>query len=250
MQASAYILTQKVPDSDRDRILDAVPAWPQTTTPKRIADTQGLNTNTVQVTLRRLVADSSTLVRAVKRGIYTQAPATTRFEDSPAGVSEADIVYDANGGRHPEDAEPEMDIVTYSAGGGTRRVKRIVRSRIEVETSTGYRADSLVPIFVEGDSMWPLILPNSFALALPMARFDGPGVYAFEISGHRLVKHVDVLLGGVLRVSARNREAYPEPEEFIPVPEADTENTYRSRTTGQTGVVSVTGRLVAFTQVT
>lgn len=230
-------------DTHTDRILAAVPAWPATITPKEIADAEGIKPATVQGTLRRFDGDRTNHVRAVARGVYSRVP--PGIDPVPLQLADGDA---------PDETDPpgadEADLVSYAAGDSTSRVRRIVRSRIEVETTTGYRADSLFPVFVEGESMAPLIQPNSFALALPMRRFDGPGIYAFELDGHRLVKHVDVLLGGILRISARNREAYPEPEELVPVPEADTENTYRSRTTGHTGTVRVHGRIVAFTQVT
>ncbi|GAB5535276.1 MAG: hypothetical protein Rubg2KO_15250 [Rubricoccaceae bacterium] len=206
---------------------------------------------TVNSYLRRL-HESGRLAQEKKKGPYS-AP-VRELADAQRAVHEVDTVYVADGGRTGKDAVPEVEVLTYSAGNGAtaigRAVPSVTRTRKEIERM-GFKPDAIELIHFDGYSMWPLIAPNSFGFGLPMDRFDGPGVYAFEFDGHRIVKDVDVLLGGILRVSARNKEAFPDAEELEPVRDDGVEpNTYRSRLSGTVARVDAIRRVVGITQVT
>jgi phage repressor protein C with HTH and peptisase S24 domain len=156
---------------------------------------------------------------------------------------------DIRSGPHQDSAtNGEQEIMRFSAGDGAAG-SPIVRSRAELEVTTGMRAEGLEPIFVEGDSMEPEIRANSWAWIRPQATIDGPGIYAVQLDSHFLVKRFDVRFGGVLRVSGADEARYP-PEEWEPLAEAETANMYRSMSTRRSGTLHVRGRVVAYTRVT
>lgn len=181
--------------------------------------------------------------RAIRNGNETSLS-----DQSERDIGDAPMGYDPGPTTPHSTLNSDEEIMRFSAGDGAAG-SPIVRSRAELEVSTGMRASGLEPIFVEGDSMEPEIRANSWAWIRPAERIEGPGIYAVEIERHRLVKRFDIRMGGVLRVSGADESRYP-PEEWAPCEDADKPNTYRSLSNGSVAQLFVKGRVVAYTRVT
>jgi phage repressor protein C with HTH and peptisase S24 domain len=128
-------------------------------------------------------------------------------------------------------------------------VVEIVRGREEVKVASGYDADELKPLFVAGNSMEPKIRANTPALYVPMDDVEASGIYYLKIDGRRIIKTVNVLAGGALKITSYNTEEYPEEETLLPA-EDDQAGRYKSALTGLPVDFGVIGRLVMYTCVT
>ena len=133
---------------------------------------------------------------------------------------------------------------------GNHAADELVRTESEVYRLTGLSAKRLKAFFVVGDSMLPEIQPNTPALYLPVDRIEGSGKYILILDDLTVVKVVDVMAGGAIRISSLNKSAYPDSEILKPIKHADTPNTYRSEVTDLTCTVKVEGRVVMYTKAT
>lgn len=127
--------------------------------------------------------------------------------------------------------------------------EEMYRSRAEL-ARFGLSGAGLAAFFVSGPSMEPEIRANTPALMTPLQDFESSGIYVLTLDRWTIVKMVDLLAGGAIRLSSLNKEVNPEAEILIPVEDADTPNTYRSQLTGLTTTVRVHGRVVLYTKVT
>lgn len=137
------------------------------------------------------------------------------------------------------------DLPPEEAGG----VVEIVRGREEVKVASGYDADELEPLFVAGNSMEPKIRANTPALYVPMDDINASGIYYLEIDQRRIIKTVNVLAGGALKITSYNTEEYPEQEVLLPS-DNDQAGHYESQLTGLPVDLDVIGRVVMYTCVT
>ena len=117
-------------------------------------------------------------------------------------------------------------------------------SRSELLRLTNRNPERLASFIVSGDSLAPEILPNSVIVYWPQEQFTGDGLYVLKIDGTELAKRVQVLPGGALELLPVNA-AY-KPELLLPVPNADTRNTYRSQRTELVTTIQVLGKIVAY----
>lgn len=116
--------------------------------------------------------------------------------------------------------------------------------RSELIRITGQNPDRLQSLTVIGDSLAPEIPPNTRVIYLPLEEFGGDGLYVLEIDEAAIVKRVQHLPGGTLRIKPIN-PVYDEVE-LRPLKDADTANTYRVAETGETSVVRVVGKVVFY----
>lgn len=117
-------------------------------------------------------------------------------------------------------------------------------SRRELLRLTNRNPERLASFIVSGDSLAPEILPNSVIVYWPQEQFTGDGLYVLTIDAAELAKRVQVLPGGAVELLPIN-PAY-KPELLLPVPNADTPNTYRSQRTELVSTVRVLGKVVAY----
>ena len=116
-------------------------------------------------------------------------------------------------------------------------------SRAELARLTGMNPDRFRSCTIVGDSLVPEIPPNTRAVYVPVEEHRGDGLYVVAIDDAHVVKRVQRLADGTLRLLPYN-PAY-EPETLTPVKGADTDNTYRT-TTGGTAVVRFVGKVVYY----
>lgn len=96
---------------------------------------------------------------------------------------------------------------------------------------------------VVGDSLMPEVPPNATVVFLPGA-FHADGLHVVSIDGAEVIKRVQFRPGGALDLIPINPDY--ERERLLPVPEADTPNTYRSETTGLTAEIRMVGKVVFY----
>ncbi|MEM1043496.1 MAG: S24 family peptidase [Bacteroidota bacterium] len=115
--------------------------------------------------------------------------------------------------------------------------------RDELVRLTGMNPDRLRSCTVVGDSLVPEIPPNTRAVYVPVEDHIGDGLYVVAIDDAHVVKRVQRLADGTLRLLPYNPDY--EPETLTPVKDADTENTYRTGT-GGIAVVRFIGKVVYY----
>ena len=116
--------------------------------------------------------------------------------------------------------------------------------RMELLRITGVSPERLRSILVVGGSLADEIAPNTRVLYLPVEEHVGDGLYVLEVDGAAIVKQVQRLGGGVIDVIPRN--PLYERERFVPLPDADTPNLYRSELTGLTSQLRFVGKVVYY----
>jgi transcriptional regulator with XRE-family HTH domain len=134
----------------------------------------------------------------------------------------------------------------YVNGAGTAAAEDFERdpySRSELARLTGMNPERFRSCTIVGDSLVPEIPPNTRAVYVPVEEHLGDGLYVVAIDEAHVVKRVQRLADGTLRLLPYNT-AY-EPETLTPVRNADTENTYRTET-GGTAVVRFVGKVVYY----
>ncbi len=122
--------------------------------------------------------------------------------------------------------------------------ERHAYSRRELRRLTNANPDRLMEITVVGDSMAPEIPPNTPVLYQPTHEISDHGIYVLLYDGSVIVKKVQRFAGGALKLIPANAEY--DPEMLVPVPEADTPNTYRSQQTGLAATLRVLGKVVGY----
>lgn len=115
-------------------------------------------------------------------------------------------------------------------------------SRRELQRLTNRTPDSLCALVVVGDSMEPDIRANDTIVYLPARSVEDDGIYVLNIDSALKVKRVQRYGGGAIELIPSN-PLYSK-ELFVPLPEADTANMYRSRESGLVSEVRVEGKVV------
>jgi phage repressor protein C with HTH and peptisase S24 domain len=156
------------------------------------------------------------------------------------------VLYSLSGSEPRGSAGPGAHIEPYQL----EEDDVIVRSTQEIRQLTGHNPSKLRPVKVEGNSMEPKIKAGTRALYLPMETIQEPGIYYLRLGSRWLIKQVNVLAGGVLRLYSANSEEYPDKETLIPLEDANTDNMYRVEETDVTAQVDVEGRIVIYCSVT
>ena len=116
-------------------------------------------------------------------------------------------------------------------------------SQSELKRVTGRKPDTLRTCVVVGDSLAPDIPPGTRAVYLPLREHAGDGLYMVAINDGHVVKRVQRLADGTLRLIPFN-PAYAE-ETLTPMKEADTDHLYRTGA-GGTAVVRFVGKVVYY----
>ena len=99
-------------------------------------------------------------------------------------------------------------------------------------------------ITVIGDSLAPEILPNSRVLYVPSEQYLGDGLYVLSIDGAELVKLLQQLPGGAIRLKPIN-PIYDQTE-LHPLRDADTPNTFRETASGLVSQLRFVGKVVGY----
>jgi phage repressor protein C with HTH and peptisase S24 domain len=155
---------------------------------------------------------------------------------APSGPDENDIVLVprvayAEAGNGYVNSEPLIE-------------ERHAYSRRELQRLTNVSPERLMEITVVGDSMAPEIPPNTPVLYRPVHEISDHGIYVLIYDGSVIVKKVQRFAGGALKLIPAN-PSY-DPEMLVPVPEADTPNTYRSQQTSLAATLRVLGKVVGY----
>lgn len=106
----------------------------------------------------------------------------------------------------------------------------------------GLDPSMLISAVVVGDSMYPRLRAGDQVLYFPINEIVDHGLYILNLDGAQIVKAVQRLGGGALRLIPANADY--ERETYTPVQDSDTENTYRSDLSGQTATLAVIGKVV------
>ena len=112
----------------------------------------------------------------------------------------------------------------------------------ELRRLLGFDPRVLITAVVVGDSIKNIVGPGTRVMYAPTQEMSDHGLYILDLDGARLVKLVQRFGGGVLALIPAN-DRY-ETETFTPCRDADTPNTYRSETTGETATLCVVGKVV------
>lgn len=212
-----------------------------------LADLIGVTQATVSAWLnrRRLPSPDSAKAALNALGIDWQAvaappntPPTDGASDRPTALPSEVVLIPRNGHAAAASA-PATGVVN-----GHDETEHDAYPRSELIRITGANPDRLRSLTVVGDSLAPEIPPNTRVIYLPLEAFAGDGLYVLEIDEAAIVKRVQHLPGGTLRIKPIN-PAYDEVE-LQPLKEADTDNTYRVAETGETSVVRVVGKVVFY----
>ena len=150
------------------------------------------------------------------------------------GAPSAEQGY-VNGDGHP-DAHVEVE-----ANGAA--LARDPYPRDELVRMTGMDPARFRSCTVVGDSLVPEIPPNTRAIYVPVEEHVGDGLYLVAIDDAHVVKRIQKLADGTLRLLPYNPDYAPE--RLTPVRDADTENTYRTGT-GGIAVVRFVGKVVYY----
>ena len=120
----------------------------------------------------------------------------------------------------------------------------VILDRAEAQRLSNIDASNLRSTTLVGDSMVPEIQPNSIVFYYPTDIVAGDGLYVYDVDEARLIKKIQRQGGGVLLMIPEN-EDYPR-ERFVPLPDADTPNTYRSNLSERTSVIQIVGKVVFY----
>lgn len=127
--------------------------------------------------------------------------------------------------------------------GESSALERDPYPRDELARLTGMNPDRFRSCTVIGDSLVPEVPPNTRAIYVPMDTHVGDGLYVVAIDEAFVVKRIQRLADGTLKLLPYNPDY--EPETLTPVKDADTENTYRTQT-GGIAVVRFVGKVVYY----
>lgn len=116
--------------------------------------------------------------------------------------------------------------------------------RDAIRRLTGANPDTLRALRVRGDSMEPELRPNDTVIFAPTHSVADSGLYILLFDDLVIVKKVQRFGGGGLELISTN-PAYRN-ELLLPLPEADTPNTYRSDVTGLACTLEVVGKVVFY----
>ena len=172
-------------------------------------------------------------------------------ENAKAVLDALDLDWEDVQRGHPTDEDDGVVLVPRSgfAGGGPpyenapEDLEVDAYPRSELLRVTGANPDTLRSTVVIGDSLAPEIPPNTRVLFLPVEQVLGPGLYVLTINGAEQVRRVQQRADGVLRLLPINPDY--DQETLIPLPDADTPNTYRT-TDGGTATVVCVGKVLFY----
>ena len=116
--------------------------------------------------------------------------------------------------------------------------------RDELYRLTGINPNAFRSSQVIGDSMQPEIPPGTRVIYIPTEQLLDAGIYIFALDEITMVKMLQPHLGGAIEVIPLN-EQYSR-ETLLPLPDADTPNTYRSKETNLTGVLRIIGKVLLY----
>jgi phage repressor protein C with HTH and peptisase S24 domain len=212
-----------------------------------LADLIGVTQATVSAWLnrRRLPSPDSANAALNALGIrwdeVAASPATSSSDGAgeSGSVSSPDVVLIPRNGRAAAASSATTGVVNSNEA-----TEHDAYPRSELIRITGANPDRLRSLTVIGDSLAPEIPPNTRVIYLPMEAFGGDGLYVLEIDEAAIVKRVQHLPGGTLRIKPINPDY--DMVELRPLKEADTANTYRVAETGETSVVRVVGKVVFY----
>lgn len=131
----------------------------------------------------------------------------------------------------------------YVNGDGSAELARDPYSRTELARLTGMNPDRFRSCTIIGDSLVPEIPPNTRAVYVPVEEHVGDGLYLVAIDEAHVVKRVQRLADGTLKLLPYNPDY--EAETLTPVKDADTDHTYRT-TTGGIAIVRFVGKIVYY----
>lgn len=207
-----------------------------------LADLIGVTQATVSAWLnrRRLPSPDSANATLKALGIawdeVAASPGTSTASELKS-VPSSDIVLIPRNGRAAAASDAATGVVNTE-----KETEHDAYPRSELIRITSANPDRLRSLTVIGDSLAPEIPPNTRVIYLPLEEFGGDGLYVLEIDEAAIVKRVQHLPGGTLRIKPIN-PVYDEVE-LRSLKDADTANTYRVAETGETSVVRVVGKVV------
>ena len=149
------------------------------------------------------------------------------------GAPSAEQGY-VNGDGHAETVDADTDGAALA---------RDPYPRDELVRLTGMDPARFRSCTVVGDSLVPEVPPNTRAIYVPVEEHVGDGLYVVAIDDAHVVKRVQRLADGTLRLLPYNPDY--QPETLTPVRDADTENTYRTGT-GGIAIVRFVGKVVYY----
>ena len=149
----------------------------------------------------------------------------------------------AQGARSVEEGYVNGDGHAGGNGHAVAALERDPYSRTELARLTGMDPNRFRSCTIIGDSLVPEIPPNTRAVYVPVEEHVGDGLYLVAIDDAHVVKRVQKLADGTLRLLPYNPDY--EPETLTPVRDADTENTYRTGT-GGIAIVRFVGKVVYY----
>lgn len=149
---------------------------------------------------------------------------------SPVVYVPRDGAVGAGGGVEDEHDDDALEADPYPAS----ELRRLTQTDVH----------ALRSMVVVGDSMSGDLRPGDRVIYAPCSSIGDAGLYVVLLDGARLIKRVQRLGGGALELIPSN-PAYHR-ERFEPIPDADTENTYRSALTGLTSTLNVVGKVVFY----
>jgi len=117
-------------------------------------------------------------------------------------------------------------------------------SRQLLRQITGVNPENLMAITIVGDSMAPEMPANTPVLYMPRAEISDHGVYVLLYDEGVIIKRVQRLAGKAIKLISSNDDY--EDEVLVPLPDADTPNTYRSVQSDLVATLEVLGKVVGY----
>ena len=107
--------------------------------------------------------------------------------------------------------------------------------------------DEMLSFEVVGDSMEPELRAGDTVVYVPQAQITDFGIYVLALDEQAIVKKVQRYGGGAVEIIPVN-PSYSK-EMLVPLPDADTPNTYRSKVSGLPCTLQVIGKVVLYKRV-